>query len=163
MVTKQLSSRVCRQASMADIYPFPEEDPDFKLNPPNTPQRFWLAKRIVDGVDSGPALATRFNSSSHFMRILAYKYRKGYGMKHCGGRPRALDKASVSSLQQFVTHDDDVYTNEFRDLLNEEYAQSLARRRPRVYLQQSESRGVRVMPRRTRKRYISYVSMLEFE
>ena len=150
----QSSFRFVKSLDMAELYPFSEEDPDFQQSPPDTPQRMWIAKSIADGRERGPDLAKRFNSSSHFMRVLVYKYKKGFGLKRSGGRPRALDEVSIKKLDDIIAVDEGVTKNQFRVHLNEEYGSTLSRRRPTKYLALVEKHAVRCMPRRTRKRYI---------
>ena len=150
----QSSSRFENSIDMAEQYPFPADDPDFKQNPPDTPQRMWIAKSIANGRESGPNLAKRFNSSSHFMRVLVYKYKKGFGLKRRGGRPRALDELSIQKLDDITAVDDGPTIDQFRVHLNEEYGSTLSRRRPIKYMALLEKNAIRCMPRRTRKRYI---------
>ena len=139
---------------MADLYPFPAEDPDFKIDPPSSSQRLWLAKEIHEGRLNGPDLAKRFNSTSHFMRVLKYKYQKGLGFNGSGGRPRALDDVSITNLRHLLAPEVDGDNEDLRSELNAEYSKTFSRRRPKRHLELQEAGKLRVMPRRTRKRYL---------
>lgn len=126
-------------------------------------QKIWLGKQIVEGVAGTKCLNTNYNINVRSLQRYAKAVKQNSEL-HVPGRPRALDREARLALK--IIREDpnhDVWTNcgegnecNFKLLgtfVNIEYQATFSRKRPIEFMGELENNELRIIPKRTRKRY----------
>jgi hypothetical protein len=65
-------------------------------------QKFWLADRINNGVDTAVNLSKQYELPRRLLYRLASRSRKGKVLKGSNGRPQALDTHALVAIREYI-------------------------------------------------------------